>query len=325
MTAIAADAAPQAHPLVSIVTPSLQQVSWIEQTILSVQSQTYSNIEHIVIDGGSTDGTLDVLRRHSATPGFSWVSEPDGGMYEAINKGMDRAHGEILAYLNSDDLYFPWTIATVVAVFAADPTIDVVFGDAVSVDDRSGRSLAIMHPPFDLDWVRREGFLAQPAVFWGRRVLDRFGGFDASLKFVADCDFWMRIGDDARFRRIDEFLAIDRIHHVGLRAARRGALEDELSMVRRRYVRMTGAAHVFRATYDRVAAAIGRRVRWIRFARAAGSRRPSGPWGGLLSDPSIDVSRRAVLLGVIPGLGQMVGRAAIQRRTGWFPGESRRG
>jgi len=314
---------PPALPLVSIITPSLEQASLIEQTILSVQQQTYANIEHIVVDGGSTDGTLDILRRHAGTPGFHWVSEPDSGMYDAINKGIGRARGEIVAYLNSDDLYFPWTIAAVVAAFAADPAADVVFGDALSVDDRSGRCVVLMHPPFHLDWVRRVGFLAQPAVFWRRRVLDRFGGFDASLRLVADCDFWMRIGAGARFRLIDEFLAIDRIHQEGLRAARSAALASELSTVRGRYVQMAGLVHVSRMAYDRVVAAMGRRIRWIRFAQASGRRRSSGPWGGLLGDRSIEFSRRAILLGLIPGLGRLVRAEAIRRPSGWFPAPRR--
>src|SRR5690349_9655830 len=106
-----------APPLVSIVTPSLNRVDLIESTLRSVRSQSYPNVEHIVVDGGSTDGTLEVLRRYEGTYGLRWMSEPDQGMYDAINKGLAMARGEILAYLNTDDLYLPWTIDTVVSTF----------------------------------------------------------------------------------------------------------------------------------------------------------------------------------------------------------------
>ena len=116
-------------PLVSIVTPSLNRADLIESTLRSVRSQSYPHVEHIVVDGGSTDGTLAVLRRYEGTYGLRWISEPDHGMYSAINKGLAMARGQVLAYLNSDDLYFPWTVETVVAAFRSHPEADLVHGD----------------------------------------------------------------------------------------------------------------------------------------------------------------------------------------------------
>ena len=100
--------------LVSIVTPTLDRVDLLRHTIESVKRQTHANLEHIIVDGGSTDGTLELLTRYEGSYPMRWVSEPDDGMYQAINKGLRSASGDILAYLNSDDLYFPWTVDTVV-------------------------------------------------------------------------------------------------------------------------------------------------------------------------------------------------------------------
>ncbi len=116
-------------PLVSIVTPTRDQGPYIEQTLRSVAGQTYPRIEHIVVDGGSTDGTHAILARHAAARGLVWWSEPDDGMYQAVNRGFARANGEILAYINSDDLYFPWSVEVAVRALQAGP--DLVYGDAL--------------------------------------------------------------------------------------------------------------------------------------------------------------------------------------------------
>jgi hypothetical protein len=171
---------------------------------------------------------------------MSWTSEPDRGMYDAVNKGLRQAQGEILAYLNSDDLYFPWTLETVVAYFRRHPEADVVFGDALAVDDDTGRQEIYWFPPFNLTHLRAVGFLAQPAVFWRRRVMEEEGLFDDTLRYVADCDYWMRIGARQRFAKLNEMLAIERRHEQTLREASEGAVWTELEGVRRRYVEPIG-------------------------------------------------------------------------------------
>ena len=109
------------RPLVSIVTPTLNQAEYLGRTLGSVRRQTYPRIEHFVVDGGSTDATLHVLRAAESSAGMRWVSEPDDGMYDAINKGISRTTGEIVGYLNSDDLYFPWAVEAAVRVFESRP------------------------------------------------------------------------------------------------------------------------------------------------------------------------------------------------------------
>src|ERR1043166_5067752 len=108
-------------PLVSIVTPTMNRSRLLESTLRSVRAQTYPAVEHIVMDGGSSDGTTALLRAYEPTYRMRWQSAPDGGMYYAINEGLRQANGEILAYLNSDDLYFPWTIGVVVEAFRRHP------------------------------------------------------------------------------------------------------------------------------------------------------------------------------------------------------------
>ena len=138
-------------------------------------------------------------------------------MYHAINKGLAMASGDILAYLNSDDLYFPWTVQTVVDAFARHPEADFVFGEALAIDEESGATQPYWMAPFDLDFVRREGFLPQPAVFWRRSAYESVGPFDTRYDYVADCAYWMRAGKDHKFHKVFEFLAIERNHAGTLR------------------------------------------------------------------------------------------------------------
>ena len=217
------------EPLISIVTPTLNQGRFIEATIRSIPGQTYRRFfEHIVIDGGSSDETLAILRRHEGTYPMRWISEPDEGMYDAVNKGLRLASGDILTYLNSDDLYFPWTLGTVAAAFAADPQPDLVFGDAISVHlGTSVQRLALLLP-FDRRSLTVMHSLAQPAVMWRRSLLERVGSFDPGLRFVGDLDYWLRATEHGRIRHIDEVLAVELIHggNLSQRAAAEMTAED---------------------------------------------------------------------------------------------------
>ena len=162
--------------LVSVVMPTLNQARFLERALESVHAQTYHPIEHVVIDGGSTDGTVEILRRAAAAGRLSYVSEDDRGMYDAINKGLARTTGEILAYLNSDDAWFPWAVETVVAAFEAHPDADLVYGDGIKVDEASGSHRLRILPPFHRISVANYESLCQPAVFWRRELYERMGG-----------------------------------------------------------------------------------------------------------------------------------------------------
>ena len=182
-------------PKISIVTPSLNQGDTIEQTILSVQEQGYEPFEHFVIDGGSSDGTLDVLERY---PHLLWVSEPDEGQTDAINKGLRRADGEIVAYLNADDLYRPGAFVSVAEAFR-DPQCQALVGDCDIVDEY-GATRGVYLAQIDdarrlLRWWEwnRGVCIPQPAVFLRRSALEAVGLFDPSFDMAMDLEMWMRL------------------------------------------------------------------------------------------------------------------------------------
>ena len=196
---------------VSVVTPSYQQGRFIERTLESVWRQGPGVVEHIVMDGGSTDGTVDILERWRDW--ITFFSGKDGGQTAAINAGLAMARGEILAYLNSDDIYYDGAIAAAVAAFESDPSIDVVYGDAdfIDQDDR------ILRPyptePWSFERLLLVCFLCQPAVFFRRRVLEQCGPFDASLSYCMDYEYWLRLGmRGVRFRHLPVRLAASRLH-----------------------------------------------------------------------------------------------------------------
>ncbi len=198
-------------PLVSIITPSYNQAAFLEQTIQSVLRQDYAQVEYVVIDGASTDGSLDIIQRYTDRLD-GWISEPDSGQAEAINKGLRDSRGEIVAWLNSDDLYLPGAVTSAVAVLEADPSLGMVFGDAITVD-ADGRPLNQL--AFG-DWqlVDLMGFriICQPAVFMRRAVLEKAGFLDPSYHFMLDHHLWLRMARLAPIRHIPVHLAAARYH-----------------------------------------------------------------------------------------------------------------
>jgi hypothetical protein len=288
-------------PLISVVTPTLNRAHLLRDTIESIRRQAYPNLEHIVIDGGSTDGTLDLLASAEESYPLSWASEPDTGMYNAINKGLSRARGDIVAYLNSDDLYFPWTLATVARAFTTHEDADFVFGDVLSVDDETGAQTPLLMAPFDLGHLRRVGFLCQPAVFWRRRVLEAEGGFDESLRFVADCDYWMRTGARYRYQKINEFLAIQR-EHAGTLRSTDPRVWTELATVRARYAHDAGSTTALGRRVDAASHRLRFRAIWSAFLMQAvlPQRFRLTQWSQLLNDGRVAVSRKACARLAIP-------------------------
>lgn len=200
-------------PLVSVVTPSFNQASFIRETIESVMAQDYEHIEHIVVDGGSTDGTLDILRSYSHLGDrFRYVSEPDNGQSHAINKGVSLARGEIIGWLNSDDIYEPGAIRKVVDAFLNQPEHGVVYGKANYIDE-AGQVLR----PYRVERLEEKTlfescFICQPAAFIRKDVFLQTGGVNEQLKFCMDYDLWIRISRHDSLRFIDEPLASSRLH-----------------------------------------------------------------------------------------------------------------
>ncbi|MBM3210891.1 glycosyltransferase [Candidatus Poribacteria bacterium] len=223
------------RPMVSIITPSYNQGDFIEETILSIRGQTYKNFEHIVVDACSTDNTLDILKKYEGTYNLSWISEPDEGMYQAINKGLKKARGEILCYLNTDDLYLPWTLNAVATYFSQNKQVDLIYGDIIHLDDIKGTIELTFSPPFNLRWALIKGGLYQPAVFWSRRAYERVGGFDEQLQLCGDFEYWLRIATHVQVQKMNEFLAVDRNHLKRKIVVQSKAVEEEMSQVKENY------------------------------------------------------------------------------------------
>lgn len=198
---------------VSIVTPIRNQAEFLGECLASVRAAAERaaphTVEHIVIDGGSTDGTVDLLR---ATQGVRWISEPDRGQADAINKGLAMAGGDILAYLCADDLYEPDALRHVCGAFAEDGGIDVVYADFYFLEGASGRKRRKSAARFSPDRLSRENPLGQPAVWWRRGIHGRFGGFDETLHYCLDHEYWLRLGTRVRWHYLPEALAVSRLH-----------------------------------------------------------------------------------------------------------------
>jgi len=186
-------------PRITIVTPSFNQAPYLETTIRSVLDQGYPNLEYVVIDGGSTDGSVDILRKYADHLAF-WVSEPDSGQTHAINKGMARATGTLRGYLNSDDIYLPGALERVASAYREAPEADLFHG-ACRVIDEQGRTIGrrcASITRFDeiVDvwgvWWKQRNFV-QPEVFWTKRIADKIGPFQTDLFMVMDYEYWTRI------------------------------------------------------------------------------------------------------------------------------------
>ncbi len=196
-------------PTISIVTPSFEQVRFLGDTLESVRSQGYPRVEHVVIDGGSTDGSVDVLRRHESQLA-AWVSEPDSGMYEAINKGFSRTTGEVMGWLNSDDLYLPGCLRVVGSIFADMPHVEWLTTQTQLVWDEHGSAVGAQFLPgmSSAAFLRGSyltggswhavGVIQQESTFWRRSLWERAGGsVDASLQLAGDFELWTRFARHA--------------------------------------------------------------------------------------------------------------------------------
>lgn len=196
-------------PVVSILTPSFNQAAWLADNLRSVACQTYPNIEHIVMDGGSTDGSVEILK--AAGDSMRWRSEPDRGQSHAINKAFEASTGEIIGWINSDDAYFDCRVVEdVVAYFAEHPEVDVVYGHAVQVDERGEIIWMIWVPWFSGRLLRIVNFIGQPVAFIRRSALTE-PMLDESYHFTMDYELWLRLlSEGCRFARINRITAVDR-------------------------------------------------------------------------------------------------------------------
>lgn len=188
-------------PRVSIITPSYNQAAFLEQTIQSVLGQDYPDLEYIIVDGGSTDGSVEIIRRYADRLAW-WVSEKDRGSADGINKGLRRASGEIIAWLNSDDVYLPGAVAGAVSGLLANPDAGMVFSDVASIDAAGRRFNLMRYGDWGLTDLIQFRIIGQSGVFMRRSVLEAAGYLDESFHFLFDHHLWLRIGLQAGIKYI---------------------------------------------------------------------------------------------------------------------------
>jgi len=217
------------NPRISIITPSLNQGQYIEKTIRSVLSQEVDGLEYFVIDGGSTDDTISVLKRYDDR--LSWVSEQDDGHSDAINKGILRSSAPIVGWLNSDDIYYPEALNSVLDYFDSNPEVEVIYGDANHIDEND--EVIEKYPTEAWDWERLKEtcYISQPATFLRRDVIDRYGLIDIKLRYSMDYEYWLRLGKEGvNFAYFPQTLAATRLHDtaftISSRIACHGAVND---------------------------------------------------------------------------------------------------
>ncbi len=226
----------------SVITPSYNQGQFIQRTIKSVLNQSGDlDIELAVIDGGSTDATVAVLSRYEATIekrefqagckgiNFTWVSGKDNGQADAINKGIARTSGEIIAWINSDDIYYPGAFEYVRRIFQENRDVDLVYGLCNHIDEHDGVIELYPTEPWDYDRLFEKCYICQPGTFFRRKLIDEYGPLDASLRYCMDYELWLRFGKSARFFYLEELLAGSRMYLANKTLGQRVAVHNEIN------------------------------------------------------------------------------------------------
>lgn len=221
-------------PKISIVTTNFNQAAYLEDTILSILNQGYPNLEYIVIDGGSTDGSVEIIKKYSDRLAY-WVSEPDKGMYDGLQKGFSRATGEIMAWINSDDMYLPKSLFSVAEIFSKFPQVNWLLGFPV-IYDMQGRIVECSHTfrqwsKYDI-YIGHYRWIQQESVFWRRSLWEKAGAtLDTSLRYAGDFELWNRFFKIDRLHVTTALLSGFRMRTDQLSLKQRDAYEEEIASI----------------------------------------------------------------------------------------------
>jgi glycosyltransferase involved in cell wall biosynthesis len=197
--------------LVSVITPSYNQAAYLERTILSVLEQDYPHIEYFVMDGASTDNSVDIIRKHESKLAW-WVSEKDKGQADAINKGFARATGDVIAWLNSDDYYLAGAVSAAVKMFEEHPEVVLVYGNMLAVDEHGRTFNTLNYKQLTLEDLLCFQIIGQPAVFMRRSAVQTAGGLDPAFHFMLDHHLWIRLAQLGKILHVNQTWAAARYH-----------------------------------------------------------------------------------------------------------------
>ncbi|NOU92965.1 glycosyltransferase [Paenibacillus sp. LMG 31456] len=211
---------------ISVVTPSYNQGIFLKRTIDSVLNQKIDDLEYLVFDGGSKDDTVEILQSYGEKLFF--ISQKDDGQSDAVNKGLKKASGEIIGWLNSDDVYYPNALRTVIDFFNTNPEVDVVYGRADHIDEFDNFLEDYYTESWDYERLREICFICQPAVFFRKSVVEKFGVLNKELRYCMDYEYWLRISKDKPFAFIDQKLAGSRLYSDNKTLGSRRAVHEEI-------------------------------------------------------------------------------------------------
>lgn len=223
------------YPKISIVTPSFNQADYVEATVRSVFNQRYQNLEYIFMDGGSTDETLANIEKYK-NKFAHFESGPDGGQSAAIAKGFDLATGQIMAYLNSDDVLLPGTLNFVADYFARNPNVDFIYSHRCFIDEKNNVKTHWILPPHSSFMMKRCDLIPQETCFWRRSLFEKAGNIDSTFRFAMDYDLFVRYMHSGKFKRVNKFLAAFRVHGESKTSTQLSTIgQEEVSRVYKKY------------------------------------------------------------------------------------------
>jgi glycosyltransferase involved in cell wall biosynthesis len=225
------------EPLVSIITPTLNSGQYLEDTILSIIKQTYKNIEYIIVDGCSSDDTYKIIEKYKKSIS-QVIIEKDTGMYAAVNRGIANSSGEIIAYLNSDDLYHENTIEIIVDIFLKRSDVDLIYGSEDVINNKGEYLYNFKFPKYIWPLFVSANFstIGQPCSFWRKSVHKISGYFDEDLKMAADFDFFCKVGKELSVLKVNKTLGSYRLHEKSLTSNNHYLSLNDINKIHSRYV-----------------------------------------------------------------------------------------